>query len=455
METVVDAPVAGRVREVVAGRTSRSARRPCSCSIELEPRRVAAPPPRRLHLERVQARRPPGRQAGCAAGPRRAPRPVPRLRRPAAGCARPGRAARRGIAPARSGAAGRTDPDIFVDVGALFRRQPDDEDDFGRHARRGVPVHLPAGPGRRGGRLPAAVRRSAAARAAALRGRQPRPLARARAGPVPHLPAQQREDSRSGRCSRSSSGASTTRPRRTRTGGLAGAPRPLIAATEPIPGASTTSPRRCATGPSTSPSWTRRGRGLTARPSGLGALADDRAAPHAPSTSRRSSSARSRSTALSWCAARGCPPRRDGDLLEVMTRRYYRIRALDTSAYESADGHAFALAELRHEGQPPRGQPRHADDRSLAGDRGIPSPTSTPASTCRLLPLAARGPDGDAVANALDDARDPGRSRPAECLRRLVSPSGGPGMGGVQHVTFRRGPDGVRGGPLVPRRSTP
>ena len=75
----------------------------------------------------------------------------------------------------------------FVDVAALFRRAPADDDaDFGRSSTSEYLFTYLRDLRKRRTRTPRAVRRSAAAHAASLRSREPRSLAGARAGPVPH-----------------------------------------------------------------------------------------------------------------------------------------------------------------------------------------------------------------------------------------------------------------------------
>ena len=131
-------------------------------------------------------------------------------------------------------------------------------------------------------------------------------------------------------------------------------------------------------------------------------------------------------------------------ILEVLQRRFYRIRALDEIRVEAVDGHPFAVASYEREGRRRHALLTHAGDESLSAALARMGRLAAPAPPDRELVGDAflwrpEGP-GDAEANAaefravLDGVALP---RP---FRRIVVAVAGPG--GMQHFTFRPAPGG-------------
>jgi acetyl/propionyl-CoA carboxylase alpha subunit/acetyl-CoA carboxylase carboxyltransferase component len=135
-------------------------------------------------------------------------------------------------------------------------------------------------------------------------------------------------------------------------------------------------------------------------------------------------------------------------LVEVMTRRYYRIRRLDNMRSMIRDGYGFAAAEYDYEGKRIHVLSTHVEYDELADGAKVMS---------RLL--APVDPEHDIVADfyvwrsvqrgSVDETRDEVQAILHETLgsqnlRRVVvavsSPQSGTGIAGVLHFTFR--PDG-------------
>ena len=159
-------------------------------------------------------------------------------------------------------------------------------------------------------------------------------------------------------------------------------------------------------------------------------------------------------TALSGWYADAAPSLRR-DLLEVMTRRYYRVGTIDDLRTFSADGHAVALAACTLDGVRTHVVSTHVEADDLEGaakaiariiddfDDGVDVFVDF------YLWRAAAPTDRDEFANELKRIVDATMPEPArQVVIALSSPSGGPGMSGVHHVTFRRGPDGYEEDPL-------
>ena len=159
-------------------------------------------------------------------------------------------------------------------------------------------------------------------------------------------------------------------------------------------------------------------------------------------------------TVLSGWYADAAPSLRR-DLLEVMTRRYYRVGTIHDLVTFSTDGHAVALATCTLDGVKIRVVSTHVDADDLAGaakaiariiddgDDGLDVFVDF------YLWRAAPPTDREAYAGELKsivEAVLPERAR--QVVIALSSPSGGAGMSGVHHVTFRRGPDGYEEDPL-------
>ena len=131
-------------------------------------------------------------------------------------------------------------------------------------------------------------------------------------------------------------------------------------------------------------------------------------------------------------------------ILEVLQRRFYRIRALDEIRVDAVDGHPFAVASYEREGRRRHALLTHAGDASLSAALARMGRLAAPAPPDRELVgdvflWRPEGP-GDAEANAaefrevLDGVALP---RP---FRRIVVAVAGPG--GMQHFTFRPAPGG-------------
>jgi acetyl/propionyl-CoA carboxylase alpha subunit/acetyl-CoA carboxylase carboxyltransferase component len=135
-------------------------------------------------------------------------------------------------------------------------------------------------------------------------------------------------------------------------------------------------------------------------------------------------------------------------LVEVMTRRYYRIRRLDNMRSMGRDGFGFAAAEYDYEGKRIHVLSTHVEYDELTAGATVMS---------RLL--APVDPEYDIVADfyvwrpvqrgSVEETRDEvqavlDETLGSQNLRRIVvavsSPQSGTGIGGVLHFTFR--PDG-------------
>lgn len=139
-------------------------------------------------------------------------------------------------------------------------------------------------------------------------------------------------------------------------------------------------------------------------------------------------------------------PEQRGALLEVMTRRYYRIRDLGPMRTGELDGVAYAWADYDRDGEPLRVVSAHTDESEL--DQGV--------RALRSL-VAAAPPDRQVVVDLYLWRPGPGdgvertRERVGATLgdvlgdtgvRRVVvavsSPQSGPTIAGVLHLAFRR-----------------
>ncbi len=137
-------------------------------------------------------------------------------------------------------------------------------------------------------------------------------------------------------------------------------------------------------------------------------------------------------------------------VLEIMTRRYYRIRNIEEITPVEIDGHSFVTALYEHEGDRILTVTTHALFSGL-DQVGLP--------LCRILRDAARdreilvdfyvwrdrplegGDETEATVRALINRMElPGS------VRRIVvavsGPDSGPGMAGLQHFTYRPGGEG-------------
>ncbi len=160
-------------------------------------------------------------------------------------------------------------------------------------------------------------------------------------------------------------------------------------------------------------------------------------------------------TALSGWYADAAPSLRR-DLLEVMTRRYYRVGTIHDVQTFAADGHAVALAACTLDGVRTHVVSTHVDADDL---EGAAKAISTIIDDFEdgvdvfvdfyLWHAAPPRTNRDEFTDELKrivDATMPEHVR--QVVIALSSPSGGHGMSGVQHVTFRRGPDGYEEDPL-------
>ena len=136
--------------------------------------------------------------------------------------------------------------------------------------------------------------------------------------------------------------------------------------------------------------------------------------------------------------------------LEIMTRRYYRIRALTNVHTTTVDGQAFAQAEYDHEGRRLHVLTTHAgyEDFVGAAEKMGPLLAAIPAHDDVVvdfylwredLPEAPESLLGE-VLRSVNTVAFPRR------LRRIVAavsgPEAGTGIGGVRHFTFRPSEDG-------------
>ena len=147
---------------------------------------------------------------------------------------------------------------------------------------------------------------------------------------------------------------------------------------------------------------------------------------------------------LSARFAAACPAMRRL-MLEVITRRYYRIRTLENFRSLEMDGQCFASAEYDHEGKRIHAFTTHAEYSRLAqGMRALfPLIAQAPADHDIVIDLYAwhAGPLGEPevtqreVQSALNQAGLP------RSIRRIVVEVAGPvhaqGAGGMQHFTYR------------------
>ena len=137
-------------------------------------------------------------------------------------------------------------------------------------------------------------------------------------------------------------------------------------------------------------------------------------------------------------------------MLEVMTRRYYRIRGLENLRARESAGHEFVTAEYRHQGTHIHVLTAHARYEQLGE------------AVAALCPLVAALPDEDDVAadfyvwkdGPLGDAEDVSqelrqvldRAACPKAMRRVVvvlaGPESGTAVTGKLHFTFRPSPRG-------------
>ncbi len=155
----------------------------------------------------------------------------------------------------------------------------------------------------------------------------------------------------------------------------------------------------------------------------------------------------------SWYADAPASLRRD--LLEVMTRRYYRMGTIDSFETSVQDERPVAVASCTLDGNAIHLVSTHVDADDLD------------AATKAIAGIAAGFDDGlDVLVDFYLWCQTPPADRQAfsgelrqlldatwpECARQVVfavsSPSSGRGMSGVHHFTFRRGPDGYEEDPL-------
>ena len=138
-----------------------------------------------------------------------------------------------------------------------------------------------------------------------------------------------------------------------------------------------------------------------------------------------------------------------------MTRRYYRVGTIEDLRTFGADGHAVALAACTLDGVRIHVVSTHVDADDLEGaakaiariiddfDDGVD--VFVDFYLWRAAPPTDRDEFADELKRIVDSTM-PERAR--QVVMALSSPSGGPGMSGVHHVTFRRGPDGYEEDPL-------
>jgi acetyl/propionyl-CoA carboxylase alpha subunit/acetyl-CoA carboxylase carboxyltransferase component len=139
-------------------------------------------------------------------------------------------------------------------------------------------------------------------------------------------------------------------------------------------------------------------------------------------------------------------------LLEILVRRYYRIRVIEGLQVSSESGRALARAAYTHEGRRIRLLSTHCRERELKAvlELLMPHVAAAPAEEDVVLdlyvwrdaPLGPANDNAEAVRSVLDDAP---WSRP---LRRVGITLGAPGNNhwesGLQYFTFRSGPGGFR-----------
>ena len=131
-------------------------------------------------------------------------------------------------------------------------------------------------------------------------------------------------------------------------------------------------------------------------------------------------------------------------ILEVLLRRFYRIRALDEIRVDAVGGHPFAVASYEREGRRRHALLTHAGDGSLgeALDRLARLAASAPGDRDLVADVFVWRPEGpgEAEANAAGmRAALEGATLPRP-FRRIVIVVAGPG--GIQNFTFRPTPAG-------------
>jgi acetyl-CoA carboxylase carboxyltransferase component/biotin carboxyl carrier protein len=133
-------------------------------------------------------------------------------------------------------------------------------------------------------------------------------------------------------------------------------------------------------------------------------------------------------------------------LLEILVRRYYRIRELGEIGITILDGQTFAVADYVYRGEPVHLIATHASHRRLAWSlqalsrlAGEAAPeTETVADLYLWRPGEPPAEDADAagIAALLDPAAPPRQPVLPDQLRRVAVSLAGPA--GVRHFTFRR-----------------
>ena len=429
METSLTAPVAGRVREVlVAANVQVPGGRPL---VQIDPLDDA---PAAVEGDRVTLRR---------RRPRAGRRPE-RARAPAPARARLRRHARRGASASSARCSTRRPTsskearlfEVYADVRALNR--PHAERGSGAEALASPQEHLHAflrsldvegrGPAR-------PLRRPARARARPLRGQRPRPHRGARGRGLPPVPgpaARGHRARRRARAARAPARAGRGAERRTPP------TRSAACSTASRPRSPRASPRW--------PSWRASCAGArsTARPSRPRAR---RPTPRCARTSPRWPSGpddgdrEAHLQALVDCPqplARLLTQGTDDFLLEALTRRYYRIRALEGLERRVVDGVAFLLTSYEHEGR------RHHVAATFAEPERLPAALAALASYARTLP------DGEPLLGDLYGTSAPadvsalvaGAGLPPAVARIAFVAPAGRRSHGVDVATFNRGPDG-------------
>jgi acetyl/propionyl-CoA carboxylase alpha subunit/acetyl-CoA carboxylase carboxyltransferase component len=159
-------------------------------------------------------------------------------------------------------------------------------------------------------------------------------------------------------------------------------------------------------------------------------------------------------TVLSAWYASAAPALR-GDLLEVMTRRYYRLGTIHDLETFTTDGHVVCLASCTLDDSPLHVLSTHvnADDLegaakalgSLIGSFDDRLDVLVDFYAWREEPLADRAAFVETARPMLDETL-PDEAR--QVVIALSSRSSGPGMSGVDHFTFRRGDHGYEEDPV-------
>ncbi|HUL79056.1 MAG TPA: carboxyl transferase domain-containing protein [Vicinamibacteria bacterium] len=126
-------------------------------------------------------------------------------------------------------------------------------------------------------------------------------------------------------------------------------------------------------------------------------------------------------------------------ILEVLLRRFYRIRALDEIRVETVEGHPFAVASYEREGRRRRALLTHAGDSSLSTALARMGRLAAPTPPDRELVgdvfLWRPGGAGEVEANATEIREILEGAALPRSFRRLVVAVGGPGS--MHHFTFR------------------